>query len=178
MLPQRCFLVNVPEHASQPKLRLMGLAVSWKALTMTDYIEITLDDGTALCAIHVPQYMIDRCKASPHGTFMGKLLDCIVHNNNNNMWTAEQISILEDDPHAELVRWFELSLHVSSERGFPMPQITPDDVLEIIQLESQVAMQDLALFFQLDQGTVQDLLEELQMAGQIYQNKQGYYLPL
>lgn len=188
-------------------LRLMGWAVSWQKGT-TDYTEITLDDGTGLMVIHVPQYMIQKCQSSAHETFLGKSLDCIVRveyplppqQQPEFILKAEQIAIHDDDPHAELVRWFELSWqqrqenefsnhNFSMENGFPLPKLTPEDFLEIIQLECSanadgrnpsagVAMEDLALFFQLDQGTVEEFLAELQISGQIYQNQQGNYLPL
>ncbi len=185
-------------------LRLMGWAVSWQNET-SDYTEITLDDGTGLVVIHVPQYMIQKCRASAHETFLGKLLDCIVRVEYFSspqqppecILKADQIAIHDDDPHAELVRWFELSWqqrdlsnqNVSMENGFPVPKLTPEDFLEMIQLDCSmseddqnppagVSMEDLALFFQLDQGTVEEFLAELQLSAQIYQNQQGNYLPL
>lgn len=205
--PHRCFLIQVPEKLlqNQHSLRLMGLAVSWKESTLSsEYIEITLDDGTALLPIHVPQYMITRCKASAYVTMMGKMLDCILHAERrgesggdggvqNNLLSstfalyANQITIIDDDPHAELLRWFELSVelpsHVSTSRGFPLPALTSEDVLDIIQLESSspeggVSMEDLVIFFELDQGIIEDLLSELQLSGQVYRNQQGNYLPL
>lgn len=194
--PHRCFLVHVPERMRQhSSLRLLGLAVGYTN-NEGEYTEMTLDDGTALAHVQVPQFMIRSCQASPHETFLGQLLDCIVRVDDAGrvLLRAEQISILQDDPHAELVRWFELSYspqsNVSMERGFPVPELTPDDFLDMIQLDCTtttttsddkplgVSMEDLALFFQVDQGTVEEFLEELQMSGQIYQNNQGNYLPL
>ena len=76
--PHRCFLAEVHEALLHKKsLRLMGLAVS---CTSSDEktASLTLDDGTALVAIRVPQFMIDACKASSEVSMLGKVLDCIV----------------------------------------------------------------------------------------------------
>lgn len=225
--PHRCFLVHVLERIQQHQytsFRLMGLAVGGQTtkeciVSKThsgqekdeEYMKITLDDGTAIIDMYVPQFMINKCQASRHQTFLGKLLDCIVHVVQHPSLThppilqAEQISILDDDPHAELLRWLELSWSqqqqqmppnhtISLQDGYPVPStaVTPDDLLDIIQLDCStttttgemdapplgVTVEDLVLFFQLDQGTIEAFLIELQLSGQIYQNQQGNYLPL
>jgi hypothetical protein len=69
-------------------------------------------------------------------------------------------------------------------------EITAEDVCRLIHSEFSdesrttngseegLSLEDIALVYDLDQLTIQRLLEELQMSGQIYQNVHGAYVPL
>jgi hypothetical protein len=154
---------------------------------------LSLDDGTAIVSASVPAYTMDRLEVA--GLMVGATLDCIVIVDATRDLVVDQISVV-NDVHAETLRWLELSFQQQQQKmasttqysidmGYPRRAVSPDDLNEIIQLDaspdedqSGVALDDLSTVFGLDYAQTDNLIQELQMSGQIYRNHEGLYLPL
>ena len=193
--PHRCFLVSVDEiirddakYPSGASLRLMGVVVSLVPSSGGgDDASVVLDDGTALVSLKIPASMMERILQSVKKSLVGRTLDCVVRITTARDLCANQVVLIQD-AHAETLRWFELSFSVdgySTEFGYPNRDVLPDDLFEMIQYECSddadppgVALEHLALLFQLDHVTIEKLIQELQLSGQIYRNQEGLYLPL
>jgi len=200
--PVRCFLCDLPPSIFQGKnvFRLMGVIVSIKreqesslstispagSAQHADFKQcrsrycIQLDDGTALVNIAVPHHMFQRIKL-----IEGMTIECIVNlDPNSNVLEADQVCIVTD-VHAETLRWLELSYGQKAppdtlKWGYPVLPTSSEDIFDIISSEADqgVSLQDIALVMNLDENYVANLIQDLQLSGQVYRNQQGKYLPL
>lgn len=145
---------------------------------------LTLDDGTATVGILTPDYMLQKLQVRP-----GLTVECTVwlrQRGTIKKWYAYCMSLVTD-PHAEILRWMELSFqpepNESLEYGYPTIQRNAAEALRLITLETQhcndgVSLEELAMVMQVSPDAMKDMLVELQLDGQIYQNQLGNYVPL
>ena len=199
---------------------------------------IVLDDGTGVLAhIHAPSSMTTQIQVQP-----GMTLECIARatavvtvaddndnsNDNDNKTVilpqerahylvAHQLAVVQD-PHAETLRWLELSyrravstatpndhrpgIESLEQRGYPCPSgdtlLSTEELYNIIWSESEtendnhadrnttttttkargVSLLDLSDGLEIPMPRLEAMIEDLQLAGQIYRNEVGNYLPL
>jgi hypothetical protein len=117
---------------------------------------------------------------------VGKTLDCIIKLVGKELH-ADQLVWVED-PHAESLRWLDITYRqthpqVDMHLGYPIPKTDPQGLLDIIKSEARlekkgVKLKDLSTVLQLAQDEVEEMMLDLQINGVIYQNEDGYYLPL
>lgn len=202
--PKRCFFCDLtttnPIVAnSRQTVRMLGVAVNLVAAVddveypgvaddaSSDYQDLrllTLDDGTATVDIFIPYNMVEKVELLP-----GQTVECIAwlrQRVNIKKWYAYCITRITD-PHAEILRWLELSLPPSSDvtmrTGYPTMKRNATETLRLITVHSRhksegVRLKDLALVMQQPEDVVQGMLLELQLNAQIYQNQAGNYVPL
>lgn len=172
--------------------RLMGTVVGVTPID-EDKHTLVLDDGTGLASIDTTAAMIAQIHVQT-----GMTLDCIARvvdscDKHTFSLVANQLVVVQD-ANAETLRWSELSYKSSNKQaissntthwGFPCRQISSDDIYRIIVNEGQVdskftglSTEDLAECLDLSPLHVEDMIQELQTAGLIYQNEQGLYLTL
>eukprot|EP00980_Cylindrotheca_fusiformis_P010720 scaffold2402_cov109-Cylindrotheca_fusiformis.AAC.2 len=145
---------------------------------------LKLDDGTAAVDFWTPYSMIQELSVRS-----GMTVECIARlcqSNTVKRFYTETI-ILVTNPDLEHLRWMELSTPPKSENesrryGYPTIEINANEAYRIIclqaKLENGVQMEDLALALQKSQLEMKDMVQELQVNGQIYQNDEGKYVPL
>ncbi len=145
---------------------------------------LTLDDGTATVGIFTPDYMIQKLQVRP-----GQTVECIAwlrQRGNIKKWYANCM-FLVTDPHAEILRWMELSFrpkpNESLESGYPTIQRNAAEALRLITVEARhcdegVSSKELAMVMQIPLKSMDQMLVELQLDGHIYQNQAGNYVPL
>lgn len=199
---KRCFLCDLSTGNivanSLETVRLLAVAVHVEPtvdpveypgdmVTANDYrnlLLLTLDDGTATVEIVTPDYMIQKLNLQ-----LGQTLECIAwlrQRGTIKRWYAQSMAIVID-PHAEILRWYELSFrpqpNESMEYGYPTIQRNSAETLRLITVQAMhdsegVSMNDLALVMRLPLESMQEMLVTLQLEGQIYQNHLGNYVPL
>jgi hypothetical protein len=200
---KRCFLCDLSTGNflanSLETVRLMGVAVHVEptvdpveypgdgVTSNNDYrnlMLLRLDDGTATMDILTPDYMIQKLDLQ-----LGQTLECIAwlrQRGTIKRWYAQSMAIVVD-PHAEILRWLELSFrpkpNESMEYGYPTIQRNAAEALRLITVQAThdsdgVSLNDLALVMRLPPETMQEMLVTLQLEGQIYQNHLGNYVPL
>jgi hypothetical protein len=166
------------QQQQQPVQRMRDNNIDENDTTNDDLIY--LDDGTAVVSVVVTDIVTD-------GFCIGMTVQCLVRKhqdkNEHSCWVVEQLAWMQD-PHAELLRWYEL---ISTEKmrteqqqwGFPCSRITSDTILTLIQSDPKgCSIQDLAIVLDVKEASVATMLEELQLEGQIYCNKNGAFVPL
>ena len=143
---------------------------------------LALDDGTgALAHVAASDQMVQAVQC-------GDTVDCVVvrPRRNRNPWRIESLVIAADGAQALTLRNLEI-LHLRQGRpgqtwGMPTQQakLTGQDINHIIQAEPEVGvrLEDLHEMFVIDQTELQEIIQELQMQGLIYQSSNGAYLPL
>jgi len=171
---RRCFLCDIKD-ASSCCVRVMGLIVSIVQESSLD-ANIVLDDGTALVALATPPHMLSAAT-------VGTTVDCVASKVSDKL--RVETLIVVQDVHATTLRWFELTYRKKSEMsmkfGYPAQEIDSTCVFELIQSEagdSGVSLEDLASVLDLEPEHLKDMILELQLSGQVYQNRQGAYMPL
>ena len=98
----------------------------------------------------------------------------------------EMLIIVKDGAQALTLRSLEI---MHQRQGFPgktwgfthhQAPFTMDDINDIIQAEAEmgVSLDDLYEMFDVDKSALQEMIQELQMQGLIYQSKSGAYMPL
>jgi hypothetical protein len=121
----------------------------------------------------------------------GETVDCIVRllqNATVKRWYSDTL-IRVTDPDAESLRWMEVSSNngdnnVCRRFGFPRFKRNTDEAYRLICVqtklddESGVSLEDLALVMRTSPRSMQEMIQELQISGQIYQNQKGNYVPL
>lgn len=196
--PRRCFLADVSTTVSKDPvvtlLRLMGVVVSIVQESLQEPRVIVLDDGTGVTAITTPGSMLDSARCCG----VGVCLDVIVRveRDSYTLSTDQQQQqlklkaetiIVVTDAHAETLRWLELAYrkqegvsYLKSRTGYPCGTVGQDNVYELIESEAEqgVSVQDLAIVLDLPTEDVQDIIQEFQIQGLVYQNKDGCFLPL
>jgi hypothetical protein len=153
-------------------------------LDSRDMILLILDDGTSSIDIWTPSSMIDSLSATA-----GQTVDCIARLRQNGTlkrWYADTlIRVIESD--AECLRWMELSHPPGPNEcrrfGFPRTKMNAEEAYRLICVQSQidgegVSLEDLALVMQEPKSKMEEMIQELQITGQVYQNKEGRYVPL
>lgn len=201
---KRCFFCDLPTGTfvanSRETVRLMGVAINLEKAVdnvkypgdvnednSCDYEDLrllTLDDGTATVGIFLPYAMIEKLELLP-----GETVECIAwlrQRGDIKNWYAYCISRITD-PHLETLRWLELSHKLSPDEtmrwGYPTTKRNASMALRLITAHSShnkdgVKLKDLALVMQETEDVVQEMLVELQLSAQIYQNQAGNYVPL
>ena len=97
--------------------------------------------------------------------------------------------LLSTEPlfHSEQKRWMELSLPPSPDEtmrtGYPTIKQNANEALRLITVQAKhcnegCSLEDLALVMQLSQESLQELILQLQLNAQIYQNEFRNYVPL
>jgi hypothetical protein len=132
-----------------------------------------------------PNVLVPECVTSQSHTRPGQTVECIVglrQRGAMKIWYVKGLCSVTD-PHAELLRWMELSC--SSNRSFKHWYLTDQRVTNTLLrlIASQVfcegvSLEDLALVLQVPINQLQDHIVDLQLSGQIYQNQEGNYVPL
>lgn len=158
-----------------------------KDKTCADYVDLrllTLDDGTATVDIVIPSYMVEKL-----GLLPGYTVECIAwlrQRGNIKKWYAYCITQVTD-PHFEILRWLELSRPLSPDEtrrtGYPTMKRNATEALRLITVHSRydsegVKLEELALVMQQPKEAVQEMLIQLQLNAQIYQNQAGNYVTL
>jgi hypothetical protein len=171
-----------------------------------EFMLLELDDGTGSVVCLTPMATIDRLATLK----IGNLVDCIgrlrstpqqldTDANNTNATTSSTCSlVIEVDTLlevlgssvAEWLRWMEICTPLPQQsqqqystrlsHGYPCPEVSSDDILQIIESNQAegVELSDLALVLDLEQAHAKTLIEDLQMQGLIYENEKGLFVPL
>jgi hypothetical protein len=166
---------------------------------------LELDDGTGSIVCLTPMATMDRLVTLK----IGNLVDCIGrllmrtqqldstdtsnanHTSSNNL-VVQVDTLLEvlGSPVAEWLRWMEICTPVPEQsqqwnrnklaHGYPCPEVSSDDILQIIESDQRegVNLSDLACVLDLEQTQAKTLIEDLQMQGLIYENEKGLFVPL
>lgn len=151
-------------------------------------VALTLDDGTGLASILVPSTWLEE---SPLDSLqLGEMIEALVwlrRTGSHQRWYASQVMMVPDPQAAEVLRWCEIShpqkASTSLRYGYPTLEANEHEALRLITFQSKtdpdgVSLEDLALVLDLSKGGAQELIVQLQLGGQIYQNQQGNYVPL
>jgi hypothetical protein len=185
------FLAN-----SRAFVRIMGVILAIEAATddqtypmaknhlEEDLCLLVLDDGTASVDLWTPRSMIHSLAAEP-----GQTLDCMARLRQNGLvkrWYSDTL-IPVTDTETESLRWMEVSHPPNPNEcrrfGFPTKKLNANEAYRLICVQTQfekngVSLEDLALVMQKSKSTMQEMIQELQITGQIYQNEKGNYVPL
>ena len=159
---------------------------------------LALDDGTG---------SIVQCLASDQMVqtlILGMTLDCVIRNprrkpssrdsndeaqggnNQQQPLVIDMLIIMKEGAQALTLRSLEI---MHQRQGFPgrtwgvtrhQAAFTMNDINDIIQAEVEmgVSLEDLHEMFGVEKNELQEMIQELQMQGLIYQSKSGAYLPL
>ena len=174
---------------SKRLFRLLGTVVGIQQdKTHAKLASISLDDGTAIVSVIAPHRMIHQISLR-----VGHTAECIARLEENEM-DGDQVLFVDqlvrvEDPHAETLRWLELThRHKHPDDvltlGYPRQSISADDVFQIISAEQMMGsdagatLEDLAIVLEIPMQRLSEMIEELQMSGQIYRNEAGSFLPL
>jgi hypothetical protein len=178
-----------------------GLASIVTPLAMLEAIHCCI--GSSLDCIARVDYSYDSCDSNSN-TNTDTNTDT---NTNSNFRLHADSLIVVQDAHAETLRWLELTylkknphhqqrqsqsqpktLYLQSRTGYPCGSVQPDDVYQLIQSDGNddcvyqgqkgVSAKDLALLLDISVEHVQDMIQELQIDGLVYQNQEGGYMPL
>jgi hypothetical protein len=201
---KRCFIShlhteNIVANSRESLVRIIGVVISIESARQEptasfpgkhgkekgDLFLITLDDGTAVINIWTPSSMVQALSLSA-----GVSVDCMARlrqNSSIRRWYTETL-ILVTQPDIENLRWLELSNPPKSKNdsrrfGYPTLKINADEAYRIITLQSHlskegVSMEDLASVMQKSESEMKEMIQELQVNGQVYQNEGGKYVPL
>lgn len=190
--PRRCHLIEIPRLIDDGHVlfRLLGTAMA--IIVVEDRhrrtSHIRLDDGTDQVVLEVTTTMLASLA-------IGQTIEVIVRAFNDQTLRVEQLVVGLDDPSSvETLRWLEMDYGPKDADwlGYPsIPALQADDVLDLIESEAMVpsfdgkqivaggvTADDLAKVLATDRATIGRLIEELQMAGQVYRTQSGKYMPL
>ena len=188
--PTRCFLADLPRQIPSKRLfRLLGTVVAiHQDEAHAQLASISMDDGTATVSVIAPHRMISQISLQ-----VGNTAECVVRLEENDA-DGDHILFVDQlvrvqDPHAESLRWLELThrhQHPDDDvsLGYPRQSITTDDIFQIIAAEQMMGttegamLEDLAIVLDIPMPKLSEMIEELQMSGQIYRNEAGGFLPL
>ena len=199
---KRCFVVDLHTETflanSRETVRVLGVALTMQAieknetfsiidrvLDSRDMVLLVLDDGTASIDIWTPRSMIDQISVKP-----GETLDCILRlrqNGSLKRWYAETLIRVADSGETESLRWLELSRPSGPNEcqrfGYPRVKMNAAEAFRLISVQYQidgdgVTLEDLALVMQQPTEKMEEMIQELQLTGQIYKNQEGHYVPL
>ena len=154
-----------------------------------DFNVLILDDGTALAKLWTPCSMTN--KLSLRG---GETIECIArlyqNGSTQRRWYSEAL-ILVTDPNIEYMRWMELGNPPQDENecrnyGYPTIRKNSKEAYRLICLQYRlsangkkgVKTKDLAVVMRLPLSEVENMIQELQLNGQVYQNENGNFVPL
>jgi hypothetical protein len=188
----------------QPLSASSGLSLDeYNGSTSQDeFMLLELDDGTGSIVCLTPMATMDRLATLK----IGNLVDCNgrlrstpqqLETDANNITTSSSL-VLEVDTLlevlgssvAEWLRWMEICTPVPQQSqqlyssrvsyGYPCPEVSSDDILQIIESNQPegVELSDLALVLDLEWVKARTLVEDLQMQGLIYENEKGLFVPL
>lgn len=196
LAPRRCFCSEVMQESQRPgKLRVRGTLVEIRhrprsTANPTSGPSFVLDDGSGTTAeIPAPGHMAQAVQ-------VGQTLECVVavrppvvaKNRGDPLDNDVTVDTLLIHTHPEALSLGSLEiLHAQQGRpgqtwGLPEQQgrMTSEDLARLIQAEAEggVRLEEVLEMFRVEKEEVQDMIQELQMQGQIYQSKEGAYLPL
>jgi hypothetical protein len=164
-------------HTANQKLPYTGGNQTWDDQELK---LLTLDDGTSTVNILVPDSMISKgvtCLGETIECFMGLRQQGTVRN-----WYAKACFPVTD-PHAELLRWMELTVSGSLNlgvdcNGYLTAKCSSNNMLRLLSLQVSKAgasLEDLGAALQVPIKELQEQIVDLQLSGQIYQNHEGKY---
>lgn len=201
--PRRVFASDALNVESHTMVRILGCVVAvtpWHHEEQSEKASFTilvLDDGTDMVRAACPCEMIAKLKFPPNTSLLGKTLDCVgkvVDTEQAEKFLMAETVVLVRDVHAETLRWLEICLQAKNSQGtrggdtryfmaggYQPPSACTEDVSRFVQLGASgggVTMEDLALVCGVEQDAMRAMVQELQMNGEIYQTRQGTYMPL
>ena len=144
-------------------MRIMGTLVAIRAQ------QLKLDDGTGVLVVH---------SDLPIKGAIGQTIDVIMRRQSNSTTFKAETIIWNVSSENETLRRLELCYQGEKQFGYPCPSIATADVKRMILHGDGVTLEDLCLVLDAPQDQVQKMLQELQLAGEIYCNRQGCYVPL
>jgi hypothetical protein len=173
----------------------MGLVVSIVQESLEVSPTVVLDDGTGLAAVVTPASMLEAIRCG-----VGASLDCLVRvertycsSKSDAFQLHAEALIVVPDAHTETLRWLELAYRkqqgttvLASKTGYPCDRVQVDNVYQLIQTESKhqyrgqqgMSAQDLAVVLDIQADEAQEMIQDLQIQGLVYQNQAGAFLPL
>lgn len=161
--PRRMYIGELLQNKTTNFVRIMGTLVTLRSN------QLTLDDGTGI--LHVSNDL-------PIKGAIGQTLDVICRRNTAmDKFQAETI-IWNVSPQNETLRSLQLSYKGESKLGYACPTIKAQDIKQAVDLGGGVTIQDLCMVLELSKEHVESCLQELQLAGEIYCNREGKYVPL
>ena len=98
-------------------------------------------------------------------------------------WYAKALCLVTD-PHAEVLRWMELSCSRNlsvNHHGYLTATASTNILLRLLTLQvfnSGASLEDLGAVLQMPIKALQGYIIDLQLSGQIYQNREGNYVIL
>ena len=142
---------------------------------------VTLDDGTSVVNVWAPDSMISNAGARP-----GETIECFIglrQQGTVRNWYAKALCLVTD-PHAEVLRWMELSCSRNlsvNHHGYLTATESTNILLRLLTLQvfnSGASLEDLGAVLQMPIKALQGYIIDLQLSGQIYQNREGNYVIL
>lgn len=162
MLAPRRMYIQELQTSTENYVRIMATLVAIRSQILR------IDDGTATLSV---------INNLPIKGAIGQTIDILCRRKGEN-FHAECI-IWNVSPQNETLRRLELcykggELHF----GYACPKISSSDVKRAVDYGEGVTVEDLVLLLNATQEQVQDCLQELQLSGEIYCNREGCYVPL
>jgi hypothetical protein len=161
LAPRRMFIQELLSTNDALAVRIMATVVAIPPQ------ELVLDDGTATVTVvnhlaikgaigQTVDVIMKKCGMQYHAT-------CII-------WNVS--------PQNETLRRLELSYKGEMYLGYPCPKVSTQDVKMAIQHGGGLTVDDLVMLWNVSQEEIQSCLQELQLGGEIYCNREGHYVPL
>jgi hypothetical protein len=81
-------------------------------------------------------------------------------------------------PQIETLRRLELCYKGEMHFGYACPKVSTSAVKNAVQYGGGVTIDDLVMLLDVSEDHVRECLQELQLGGEIYCNREGHYVPL
>lgn len=184
--PRRVFASDLQYSQTPTLVRLMGCVVAVVENKENEERFLTVDDGTAsvqiACEYHPPE----------DAHVIGQTIDAICRRTPSGEWKAEVVVWDIQDPNAETLRRLEVMTArrnvVANDDdeynpyafGYPCFPPKQSDIMRMIRTSGVegASLEDISLVLDLPPEKVQSMVHELQLQGDIYQNRKGAYVPL
>lgn len=149
------------QKSNENYVRIMGTLIAIRSQMLK------LDDGTA--TINITNNL-------PIKGAIGQTIDVICRRREEH-FNAECI-IWNISTQNETLRRLELCYSGDMHLGYACPKLSTVDVKRAVEFGEGVTVEDLVMILDAPQEQIRASLQELQLAGEIYCNRKGHYVPL
>ena len=160
--PIRMFIKEL-ETSNENFVRIMGTVVMIRSQILK------LDDGTGVLTI--------TNNLAIKGS-IGQTIDVIMRRQNKSSSFHAECIVWNVSPQNETLRRMELCYKGDKQLGYACPPLSKGDVKRAVDHGGGLSLKDLSMVLDASPEFIQERLQELQLEGQIYCNREGNFVPL
>lgn len=161
--PIRMFIKEL-ETSNENFVRIMGTVVMIRSQILK------LDDGTGVLTISTNNLAI---KGS-----IGQTIDVIMRRQNKSSTFHAECIVWNVSPQNETLRRMEIVWKGDKQLGYACPPLSKSDVQRAVNHGGGLSLKDLSMVLEASSEFILERLQELQLEGQIYCDREGNYVPL